>query len=106
MRNENRIPGSIGIVSILLIGLMATVVMELGKEFVITTKDVDYLILQNTYQSVYNQIPTNATDIQSIVNATYFNSLSNLQQTTNSTIQTLNLLEYLLHFIEFIEVII
>jgi hypothetical protein len=105
MKNENRIPRSLGIVSILLIGLMAIVVM-VGKEFVITIKDVDYSILQNTYQLVYNQIPANATDMQSIVNATYFNSLSNLQQTTNSTIQTLNLLEYLLHFIEFIEVII
>jgi hypothetical protein len=94
------------IVKSLLIGLLLIVAIELGKEFIIITKDVNYSILQNTYQSVYNQIPANATDIQSIVNATYFNSLSNLQQTTNYTIQTLNLLEYLLHFIEFIESII
>jgi hypothetical protein len=105
MRNENKIPELADIANILLglVGVgVAIVAMEVGKEFMIASNNIDYSILQNTYQLVYNQIPANATDMQSIVNATYFNSLSNLQQTTNSTIQTYTITEYLLYFLGFI----
>jgi len=97
MGDENKIPESIDIVSILGLGV-AILITKLGKEVMIATSGVQYSTLQNIYQLVYSQIPANATHIQSIVNATYFNSLSNLQQATNSTIQTLTVLEYLLYF--------
>jgi hypothetical protein len=102
MRNENKIPESTDITSILLglVGVgVAIVVTEVGKEFAITSNNIDYFTLQNTYQLVYSHIPANATDIQSVVNATYSNSLSNLQQATNSIIQTYTITEYLLYFL-------
>jgi hypothetical protein len=105
MRNENKIPELTDIASILLglVGVgIAIVVMEVGKEFMIESNNIDYSILQNTYQLIYSHIPANATNIQSIVNATYSNSLSNLQQATNSIIQTYTITEYLLYFLGFI----
>jgi len=102
MKIESKIPELTDITSILLglVGIgVAIVVMEVGKEFAIESNNIDYLILQNTYQSVYSHIPANATNIQSIVNATYSNSLSNLQQATNSIIQTYTIAEYLLYLL-------
>jgi hypothetical protein len=105
MRNENKIPELADTANILLglVGVgVSIVVMEVGKEFMIESNNIDYSILQNTYQLVYSHIPANATNIQSVVNATYSNSLSNLQQATNSLIQTYNIAEDLLYFLGFI----
>jgi hypothetical protein len=105
MKIESKIPELADIANILLglVGVgIAIVVMEAGKEFIIASNNIDYSILQNTYQLVYSHIPANATNIQYIVNATYSNSLSNLQQGTNSIIQTYNITEYLLYFLGFI----
>jgi len=82
---------------------VAILVTKLAKEFIIITEKACYSALQDAYQFrlVYNQIPANATNIQSIINVTYLNLLSNLQQTTNFMVTTLTIIEYLLYFVEF-----
>ena len=105
MRNENKILESTDIVSILLglVGVgVAILITKVSKELTIVTSYVSYSTLQNTYQLVYNQIPANATDIQSIVNFTYSHSLFNLHHATNSLIQTYTIVEHSLYFIGFI----
>jgi len=105
MRNENKIPESTDITSILLglVGVGAAIlVTEAGKEFTIATSKISYSTLQNTYQLIYSHIPANATNLQSIVNATYSSSLSNLEQGTNSILQTYTIAEYALYFLGFV----
>jgi len=105
MRNENKIIESTDIVSILLglVGVgVAILVTKVNEELTIITDHISYSTLQNTYQLVYNQIPANATDIQSTVNATYLYSLSNLHHATYSIIQTYTITEHLLYFMGFI----
>ncbi len=101
MNNENKILNKI-IELTDLIGLgVAILVTKLAKEFMIITEKVYSSTLQNIYQLVYSQIPANATNIQSTVNVTYLNLLSNLQQITNNMITTLTIIEYLLYFLGF-----
>jgi len=105
MRTESKISESTDIVSILLglVGVgVAILVTKVSKELTTITDHISYSTLQNTYQLVYNQIPANATDIQSTVNATYFYSLSNLHYATYSIIKTYAIAEYSLYFIGFI----
>ena len=103
MENENNILESIDIVGLKGFGvtMLIAIATKLCKEILIVTNNMSQSMLQNTYHLIYSQIPAEAIDIQSIVNAIYFNSLSNSQQVTDSAIMTLTLLEYLSYFVGF-----
>jgi len=81
----------IAIVEIITGGLITGVEAIVGMFF--------YPPLYNTYQSVYNEIPANATNIQTAVNNSFQNSLTYILQSNTYAAMAINTLAMMLEII-------
>jgi hypothetical protein len=81
---------------------IAAVVVLIGVGIVSVAGMSFYPLIYNSYQTVYSQLPANATGIQTAVNNTFQNSLTYVQQAASYSATAVNTLASVLEIIAFI----
>jgi hypothetical protein len=81
---------------------VASVVVLIGSGIVNVAGMAFYPLIYNSYNSLKSQIPTNETEVQTMLYNNYKNSLSNIQQTSTYTSAALNTFATVLQIIGFI----
>jgi hypothetical protein len=79
--------------------VVAAVIVMIGQGIVNISGLFFYPILYNTYQSVYSQIPSNATNLQTTVNNSFQNSLTYISQANTYAAMAVNTLGMVLEII-------
>ena len=79
--------------------VVAAIIVMIGQGIVNISGLFFYPILYNTYQSVYNQIPSGATKLQATVNESFQNSLTYVSQANTYAAMAVNTLGMILEII-------
>ena len=79
--------------------VIAAVIVMIGQGIVNVSGMFFYPILYNTYQSVYNELPANATTVQNDVNTSFQNSLTYISQANTYAAMAINTLAMVLEII-------
>jgi hypothetical protein len=79
--------------------VVAAVIVMIGQGIVNISGLFFYPLLYNTYQSVYNELPSNATGIQTEVNNSFQNSLTYISQANTYAAMAINTLAMVLEII-------
>jgi len=79
--------------------VIAAVIVMIGQGIVNISGLFFYPILYNTYQSVYSELPSNATTIQNDVNTSFQNSLTYISQANTYAAMAVNTLAMVLEII-------
>ena len=89
------------------LGLTVAVVIVMIKRVITTVWGMSfYSLLYNTYQTVYSQLPSNATNIQTVVNTSFQDSIKYVQQASSYAAVAVNTLASVLQIAAFIGVFI
>ena len=81
---------------------VAAVIVLIGVGIVSVAGMSFYPLIYNSYQTVYNQLPSNATGIQTAVNTSFQNSVTYVQQASSYAAVAVNTLASVLQIIAFI----
>ena len=81
---------------------VAAVVVLIGVGIVSVAGMSFYPLIYNSYQTVYSQLPANATNIQTAVNTSFQNSVTYVQQASSYAATAINTLASVLQIIAFI----
>jgi hypothetical protein len=79
--------------------VIAAVIVMIGQGIVNISGMFFYPLLYNTYQSVYSELPANATTIQTDVNNSFQNSLTYISQANTYAAMAINTLAMVLEII-------
>jgi len=79
--------------------VIAAVVVMIGQGIVNISGMFFYPLLYNTYQSVYSEVPANATNIQTSVNTSFQNSLTYISEANTYAAMAINTLAMVLEII-------
>ena len=79
--------------------VIAAVIVMIGQGIVNISGMFFYPLLYNTYQSVYSEIPSNATNIQTAVNNSFQNSLTYISEANTYAAMAVNTLAMVLEII-------
>ncbi|EOD42814.1 putative membrane protein [Candidatus Nanobsidianus stetteri] len=74
---------------------VAAVIVLIGVGIVSVAGMSFYPLIYNSYQTVYNQLPSNATNIQNAVNTSFQNSITYVQQVSSYSVVAINTLRSL-----------
>jgi len=86
--------------------VVAAVIVMIGQGIVNVSGMFFYPLLYNSYQAVYNQLPSNATNLQTTVNQSFQNSITYVSQANTYAATAVNTLAMTLQIISFIGVFI
>ena len=81
---------------------VAAVIVLIGVGIVSVAGMSFYPLIYNSYQTVYSQLPANATGIQTAVNTSFQNSITYVQQASSYAAVAVNTLASVLQIISFI----
>jgi len=81
---------------------VAAVIVLIGVGIVSVAGMSFYPLIYNSYQTVYSQLPANATGIQTAVNTSFSNSVTYVQQASSYAAVAVNTLASVLQIIAFI----
>lgn len=81
---------------------VAAVIVLIGVGIVSVAGMSFYPLIYNSYQTVYNQLPANATGVQTAVNTSFENSITYVQQASSYAAVAVNTLASVLQIIAFI----
>ena len=81
---------------------VAAVIVLIGVGIVSVAGMSFYPLIYNSYQTVYSQLPPNATGIQTAVNSSFQNSVTYVQQASSYAAVAVNTLASVLQIISFI----
>jgi len=81
---------------------VAAVIVLIGVGIVSVAGMSFYPLIYNSYQTVYSQLPSNATGIQTAVNTSFQNSVTYVQQASSYAAVAVNTLASVLQIISFI----
>jgi len=71
------------------LGLVAASIISMIGRYIITMSGISlYPLIYNSYQTAYNQLPKNATNLQIMVYNTFQNSVAHVSQTTTYAVTT------------------
>ena len=79
--------------------VIAAVIVMIGQGIVNMSGLFFYPLLYNTYQSVYSELPSNATNIQTTVNNSFQNSLTYISEANTYAAMAINTLAMVLEII-------
>ena len=79
--------------------VIAAVIVMIGQGIVNMSGLFFYPLLYNTYQSVYSELPSNATSIQTTVNNSFQNSLTYISEANTYAAMAINTLAMVLEII-------
>jgi hypothetical protein len=79
--------------------VVAAVIVMIGQGIVNMSGLFFYPLLYNTYQSVYSELPSNATNIQTTVNNSFQNSLTYITEANTYAAMAINTLAMVLEII-------
>jgi hypothetical protein len=81
-------------------------IIMINKEIIGKTGEVVYLLIQNTYYQIYNQLPPNAIQARDAVNNIYHHGLTYIQQDAGYSTTSINTLVATLQITSLIDVFI